>query len=280
MSRLKCPSIGLAIPTLNSGSTLNMTLLSLVSQKNVNLSVVVVDSGSTDDTLDICKRWNIEVVYAEPGNMYHAINIGLRTFVNLDWLGYINSDDWLYTDSLCRLVTCAEESKSDVVYGNCDYTDTFGRFIFSCKSADPNDLLDLFKVNIFGFAQPAAIFSPTTYSQMGGFDESYYLCGDADFYLRALLFNLKFSVLRGKPVSCFRLHNNQLSATKYKEMELEKAKVNTLIKNRDLMNFSGRVAYVRWKLSNLPHYLIRLLRIFALTNKFTLANSGNMYQYK
>jgi glycosyltransferase involved in cell wall biosynthesis len=54
------------VPTLNSAATLEMTLLSLKSQRDVDLSILVIDSGSTDGTLDICKHWDVKTIYAEP----------------------------------------------------------------------------------------------------------------------------------------------------------------------------------------------------------------------
>ena len=69
------PTITYVIPTLNSASTLDMTLFSLKSQRDINLEILVVDSGSTDKTLEICKKWNIKSIYVEAGNMYKAINI-------------------------------------------------------------------------------------------------------------------------------------------------------------------------------------------------------------
>ncbi|EPF24462.1 glycosyltransferase [Microcystis aeruginosa] len=48
--------ISYVIPTLNSAATLDMTLLSLRSQKDVEVNIIVVDSGSTDGTLDLLQK--------------------------------------------------------------------------------------------------------------------------------------------------------------------------------------------------------------------------------
>jgi glycosyltransferase involved in cell wall biosynthesis len=274
------PSVGIVVPTLNSGKTLEMTLLSLTSQKDVNLDVIVVDSGSTDNTIEICKKWNIKTMYAEPGNMYHAINIGLRKFNDLNWLGYINSDDWLYSDSLIRLISCANKSQAEVVYGNCDYADVVGRFVFSFASAKPEDLLFLFRLNILGFAQQSAIFKSSVYTKINGFDEAYYFCSDNDFYLRALLASFKFAALKGEPVACFRMHENQLSATRSQELAMEKAEMLKLIQNSSTTSVNSLFPYLRWRISNIPNYLIRLIRVFELTQGFNIINSRNTYKLK
>ncbi|MGH9840087.1 MAG: oligosaccharide flippase family protein [Blastocatellia bacterium] len=48
------------------------------SQRGVAVNIIVADSGSTDATPEICRRWNARVIYAEPGNMYRAINAALN----------------------------------------------------------------------------------------------------------------------------------------------------------------------------------------------------------
>src|SRR5207253_199231 len=73
--------VGIVIPTLNSARTLEWTLLSLLRQDGCEMRLVVADSNSSDGTLEICARWNVPVIQVPAGNMYRAINAGLRTFV-------------------------------------------------------------------------------------------------------------------------------------------------------------------------------------------------------
>ena len=268
--------ISYVIPTLNSAATLDMTLYMLRSQKNADVNIIVVDSGSTDGTLDICKRWDVKTLYAEPGNMYRAINVGLQE-CDTEWLGYINSDDWLYPDSVARLISRGNTSNADVVYGNCDYTDERGRFVYSFGATPPSQLLSLFKMGVFGFAQQSAIFRRRVYQQLQGFNEDYYLSADAQFYLRSLQAGFQFSLMSGAPVSCFRLHGNQLSNKKAINMEKEKQKIFALAGDVNLKDWA---VFAQWRLSNLPHYFIRLLRQSLLAGKIKITKSMNAYAYE
>ena len=268
------PTITYVIPTLNSASTLDMTLFSLKSQRDINLEILVVDSGSTDKTLEICKKWNIKSIYVEAGNMYKAINTGLKNSSS-KWLGYINSDDWLYYNSVYRLIAKGEEEQASVVYGDCDYTDEEGRFIYSFFAARPKQLISLFKYRIFGFAQQSAIFTSDFYHAMNGFNEKYLLSSDADFYVRGLQANHKFSYSTGKSVSCFRIHQNQLSNTKSVEMELEK---NDIYSELEKINISDVNEFIRWRTNNSLQYLIRLLRQSTVNRRFKVTNSMSIYQ--
>lgn len=261
--------ISYVIPTLNSAATLDMTLLCLHSQKNINVNVIVVDSGSTDGTLDICQRWNVEVLYAEPGNIYRAINVGLRE-CNTEWLGYINSDDWVYPDSLTRLIAKGNLLNTDVIYGNCDFTDAYGRFIYSFAPPKPNQLSSVFKTGRLGFAQQSAIFRYHLYQKLEGFNQEYYLSADKEFYVRAFNSGASFVYLSGTAIACFRLHENQLSNKQAELMLAEGKKIKSEIMQK--ASFYDWFVTGQWKFSNMRNYLLRLLR---RNNEYIFANHGN-----
>ncbi len=264
--------ISCVIPTLNSADTLDATLYHLHAQRNVEAEIIVVDSGSTDLTLEICDRWNAKVLYAEPGNMYRAINVGLQQSTH-DWLAFINSDDWFYPDALQKLIERGNGSQASIVYGSCDYSDGCGRFIFSFAATPPDQLLSLFKFSVFGFAQQSAIFHKHAYNQLSGFNEQYCLSADADFYLRALQMNLPFVFLQGSPVACFRMHANQQTNRRAKEMELEKQNIYAKLDKPGLLDWN---VFIQWRLRNSPHYLLRLLRQSLLSNKVVFTDSVNV----
>src|SRR5438874_3929530 len=99
--------IGVVVPTLNSRATLAWTLCALRSQRDVNVELIVADSGSEDGTLDICRNFGVRTIYATPGNMYRAINSGLQQ-MNTEWVTYLNSDDLVYPSSYARLIALGE----------------------------------------------------------------------------------------------------------------------------------------------------------------------------
>lgn len=270
-SRIRC-----VVPTLNSASTLDTTLLSLRSQQT-SAEIIVADSGSTDGTLEICHRWQAPVVYVPPGNMYKAINAGLRESKS-EWLAYLNSDDWIYPDSFARLIERGEATKADVVYGNCDYTDGQGRFVYSLAAAQPSHLLPLFRRRCMGFAQQAAIFRRSVYERLHGFDESFVYRGDGDFYVRALLAGLSFAHLDGPSVACFRLHEKQFSN---RGLTLTEAEADRIFNQPEMKaGVADSLIFAGWRLKNMPHYLIRILRESLLTNRVRFPRSIETYTHR
>lgn len=271
------PLISCVIPTLNSAATLDMTLLSLRSQQDINVEIIVADSASTDNTLQICQRWETPTTYVPPGSMYRAINAGLRQCSG-EWYAYVNSDDWLYPDSFMRLIRLGEKTDADVVYGNCDYCDEQGRFIYPFSAAKPKELLPLFRLRQMGFAQPAAIFKRHFFEQLNGFDESLVYRADADFFIRGLLLKKRFAKLDGPSVACFRLHSKQLSNSSNQLTEIEADQIF----GREAMkeHFSDRLAPITWKYRNLSHYAIRILRESLLSKRIRLPRTIESYTHK
>ncbi|MGQ0522461.1 MAG: glycosyltransferase [Betaproteobacteria bacterium] len=260
---------------MNSARTLEATLLSLRSQKPVDVEIVVVDSGSTDRTLEICRAFEVKVLSARAGNMYHAVNEGLNT-AGSEWLAYLNSDDWVYPGGYGRLIELGESLTADIVYGDCDYVDSAGRFLFPFRSAAPQQLRALFRMGVMGIPQPTAIFRRSTFAELGGFDTRFQLVADTDFCWRALDAGKTFAYSDRLPVSCFRVHREQLSFKRRDSMNEES---RSLLQRRGVRPGPAdwRV-FLHWKLRNLPNYLVRVVRASGLSKRLRLPRSIDDYE--
>jgi glycosyltransferase involved in cell wall biosynthesis len=252
--------IGVVVPTLNSAATLTWTLCSLRNQKDVSVEIIVADSGSTDGTAGICKFWDVRMIYVPPGNMYRAINAGLRQ-LDAGWITYLNSDDTVYADSYARLVARGEEQHASFVYADCDFVDSEGRFLFVMKSPPPHRLPGLVRLSpLFsgrvGFGQPTAIYRKSVYEELGGFDEKYRNIGDTDFFYRLITSGLPVAKLPRPSVAAFRLHASQLSNREGANMWEELASFRREMKVR--ASLGDFLDVVSWRLQNSPIYLWRL----------------------
>lgn len=249
--------IGVAVPTLNAGSTLAWTLLSLRQQVGCRVDPVVVDSGSTDATLSVCAEAGVRTIFEPPGNMYRAVNAALRS-LDAPWLAYLNADDVAYSDAYSVLLDVGERTGADVVYGNCDYVDYHGRFLFTLGAA-PNRLLKwMYQVGTMPFSQPCAVFRRAVFDRLGGFDARYRHIGDLDFFSRALQSGARFVRVSGFSVVAFRQHQGQLSFRENPVVQEELARCTS--EQRSPLRWLGNVARWQWQLANAGHYLTRRLR--------------------
>jgi len=261
-------ALTVVVPTLNSAGTLDWTLASLCSHTAIR--VIVADSYSTDGTADVCRRWNVETISVPAGNMYKAINAGLR-LARTDWLSYVNSDDWVFTSSYAKMLEMAIQGGADVVYGSADYVDESGRFLFSHLPSSPATARRIWRAGIMPFCQPAAIFSRKVFEALNGFDERYKAASDFDFFCRAAMLNYPVRRFDSQPVAAFRLHNNQLSIRGASLARQEKAKIEDRLRLNH--NFSDKCAFFFWRLASSVSYAERVLRIYQLSGK--LAGRGS-----
>ncbi|MEP6716481.1 MAG: glycosyltransferase [Terriglobia bacterium] len=260
----------IVVPTLNSERSLNWTLASLKAAKEIR--VIVADSFSTDSTMDICRRWNVETISVPPGNMYVAINAGLRK-AGTEWVGYVNSDDWIFTRAFVKMLKKATEGMSDVAYGGADYVDESGRFLFSMLPSAGPLAVRILRGGYLSFCQPAAIFRRRTFEALNGFDERYRAASDFDFFCRAALQNYSFQRVVRYPVAAFRLHTSQLSFQKPHLDEGEKADMR--LRHKLGSSLLDRYAIRLWQLYRLPWFLQRTFRTYELSGRLVLKRSNN-----
>jgi len=249
--------IGVAVPTWNAGVTLPWTLLSLQHQEGCTVDVVVADSASTDNTLSLCNAAGVRTLYEPPGNLYRAVNAGLRTF-DSPWLTYLNADDAVYTDAYATLIEAGERSGADIVYGDCDYVDWHGRFLFALRAAPSRLLGGMYSAGLMPFNQPCAVFRRQLFERLGGFDEEFRQIADFVFFSRAARSGAQFEQVPGFPVVAFRLHAAQLSARGHPLNREELA----LFESRQPAGagLASRLAVWRWRLANAGQYFSRRLR--------------------
>jgi glycosyltransferase involved in cell wall biosynthesis len=248
--------VGVVVPTLNSAATLDWTLCALRNQRGISTEIIVADSGSVDGTLEICKKWSVPVTYVPPGNIYRAINLGLRQ-LQTEWVAELNSDDFVHPHSYSRLVACGEQQRVDLVYGDCDFVDAEGRFLFTDRSAPQSRSKGIFRCGRFGFQPMAAVFRKRAFDDLGGFDEKYSLVADADFFSRLVLSGRPVAKVNAPAVAAFRLHERELSVWFAAEMAIEKKLRRSALPRPSVRDFFD-LAY--WRLQNLPSHLINLFK--------------------
>ena len=112
--------ISVVVPVYNRQKTLRVCVESILNQEYSNFEIILVDDGSTDQSLSICcdlaKNDNrIRVIHQENQGVSTARNAGIRNSHG-EWLTFVDSDDVLKTCHLSQLVLYGENS--DIVMVN------------------------------------------------------------------------------------------------------------------------------------------------------------------
>ena len=130
--------ISVIVPVYNVEKYLNQCISSIVNQTYNNIEIILVDDGSPDNCPGICDEWakkdgRVKVIHKENGGLSDARNAGLD-ICNGDYLVFVDSDDWLETDYVEKMLSIAEEENADIVA--CSYVNEFelsGRMVFKKK---------------------------------------------------------------------------------------------------------------------------------------------------
>jgi len=249
-------SLGVVVPTLNSAAYLAETLASLHRIPQIS-QVVLVDSGSTDGTLDIAAAApNVEILRDAPIGLYPAVNYGLRRLTTA-WLTYLNGDDLLHSAGITRLLM--NRGNADILYGPVDFITADGVFLHSWHSAHPRDVLHLFQAGMSVILQQGTLFRRTLFSALGGFSNSWTLVSDADFWWRAAENGARFNRITSPPVASFRIHRGQLSQ-RHKALMIEEHKLMIHAHGAPAGLLAGFCARTRYRSARWRSYLLRYLR--------------------
>ena len=116
--------VSLITVTYNAGTYLADCINSVISQQYSNIEYIIVDGGSTDNTVSIIKSYEKNItrwVSEHDDGMYDAINKGIKMATG-DVIGILNSDDiFASNDVVSAIASCFEDPHLDAVYGDLVY---------------------------------------------------------------------------------------------------------------------------------------------------------------
>jgi glycosyltransferase involved in cell wall biosynthesis len=122
--------ISVIVPIYNSEKYLERCVKSIQSQTYFNLEIILVNDGSTDNSLSLCKKFEredcrVKVINKKNAGQGLARNDGLKIATG-EYITFVDSDDWIGEDHIYNLYNCIVRSNSDAVLGNHIWVDING----------------------------------------------------------------------------------------------------------------------------------------------------------
>jgi len=178
--------ISIVTPSFNQGRFLEETIRSVLDQNYPNLEYIVIDGGSTDETIDVIRKYEDRISYwvsEKDRGQVHALNKGIEKTTG-DIFGFINSDD-LYLPGTFKTVSeyFERHSQSEWVCGD---TIMFGEGLPDehIETVVPKSAAHCLSW-AYTAAQPGHFWKRELIA--GGFDEAWPYDFDHDLYVRLLL---------------------------------------------------------------------------------------------
>lgn len=178
--------ISVVTASLNAAATIHYTLDSFLSQNHKPKELVLIDGGSTDETVAIARSYDsaeIVIVCERDRGIYEAMNKGLDRFTG-DAVGFLNADD-RFADPDCLTAISEALHEADIIHGNLDIVadHVTRRLVRRWRSSD-------YRLGAFrsGWMPP----HPTFYvrrdvvEKVGKFNVKFRISADYDYMLRAL----------------------------------------------------------------------------------------------
>lgn len=211
------PRITIITPSLNQGRFIESTIQSVLEQKYPDLEYIVVDGGSTDNTLDILQRYSgrLRWISEKDAGQSDAINKGLHMATG-DIIAFLNSDDLYLPNTLISVGRFfAGHPQAAWLSGRCINIDEHGHEIRRPITWYKNFWLLWGSYNILlvldYISQPATFWRRRVFEKVGEFDTNEHYAFDYDFSLRTGQY---FELWRSnRRLAAFRIHTTSKGST-------------------------------------------------------------------
>ncbi|NLL77144.1 MAG: glycosyltransferase [Clostridiales bacterium] len=182
----KRKKVGIVLPSFNQGKYLERAIKSIVeNMKHENISLVVMDGGSTDNSIEIIKRYEKYIYYWQSqndGGQAAAINEGVRHLEDCDYIMWLNSDDEFEDEiAVNKIASFAQKSGYKVCYGKSYFIDeksqkigTYNTYPFDCRKIKKECFL----------SQPSVLVDKRVWEEYDGLDERLKMCLDYELWIR------------------------------------------------------------------------------------------------
>ncbi len=245
------PKVSIICCTLNSEKFLKQCLKSVRNQLFLNYEIIIVDGGSTDNTIEIVNSFKVEKVFNDiKGGVSRAMNFGI-TKATGEIIAILHSDDYYYTDnSLQIIVNCFEEKKCKWLYGNIAYLKEDGSFILKENSIYSKEYLS----HTYNIPHPSVFIKKEVYEELGLFNEQFKYAMDYDFLLRVSDNYEPYQT--SEYLTVFRQHDGSLSTSNWSKAQIESLMIQQNHAKSLLIKAKGIFRFIKTRLSRIKNKLI------------------------
>ena len=187
---MKWPKISIITPNFNGAPFIEQTLCSVLDQGYPNLEYIVIDGGSTDQSVEIIQKYEKHLQYwtsERDQGQSDAINKGLK-LCSGEIINWLNSDDYYEPQALTRIAQIYQEHQPKVICGRSRIFNSETNETLKISSGTDIYLKNLEKT--IGWAridQPETFFSKDGVMKMGSLNTDLHYIMDRVWWIQYLL---------------------------------------------------------------------------------------------
>ena len=229
--------VSIITPSYNQGKYLEQTIQSVLNQTYSNIEYLVVDGGSTDNSVDIIKKYEEKISYwvSKPDNgQADAINKGFK-LAKGDLVCWVNSDDILYPNYVTdRVQQFKENPNVGMIYGDIEKgPDPSIRRLHKGKQISIKDMLKYAKCPI---PQQSAMWLRSVMEKIGYLVPQWHVVLDREYFIR-IAANYPIKYVPGA-VAFFRNHEQSKSVVEKLKWADELPKYYEMVFNDNIYHLS------------------------------------------
>ena len=279
------PLISVIIPNYNYARYLKEAIVSVQAQTYSNTEIIVVNNGSTDDSLHLLQQFGSQITLINQENLGQAgaRNSGLAA-ARGDLIAFLDADDFWQNDKLekqIRLITPVTE----LVYsGISRFRDELGRvesiLLPQFKGDCHHYFTDLTAVSIVLSGESTSLFTHNLLNLVGNFDPELNSASGWDFFRRcSVLTNFDFVP---EPLTNYRLHSSNMSSSSFNNIsDIRKAYRKLFSDNLWKVTANQkRKIIMRLEISFIKTYVLEKRFYLALKTIFLFVNKNNDWHTK
>lgn len=286
--------VSIIIPSFNSELLIRETLDSVLEQTYSQWECIIVDDGSTDDTILILKeyaskdsrfKWFLRPSF-KPKGPSSARNYGLEK-VNGDFVVFLDSDDLLLETCLENRMAFTKENPNfdfwifKMVLFEQNRDQDKGMFnVLPLSNENENEFyLSLFLQGKFPFQTSCPMWKKSALLNLKGFDEQMRMLEDPDLHTRAYKIGMQSKTAITSISDCFyRFSNDEHRQQKSKNYNRIAAATNFYFLNKNWIDANEDVKYNYKRIFNL--YVFTKPTWFMLSKMIVLGWKNNLLQIK